>query len=132
MSPLHCQIDGSLRVHFYVFMQNVRPGQTNEAESHSLLDQFVEAGGNFLDTADVYQRGLSEEIIGSWLSKKPSLRQKLIIATKVCGAMDSSPNSRGLTRHHIMNGIEGSLKRLKTDYIDIYQVCCFNICIFYM
>jgi aryl-alcohol dehydrogenase-like predicted oxidoreductase len=103
-----------------------RPGQTDEAESHALLDQFVAAGGNFIDTADVYQNGLSEEIIGTWLSKKQELRHRLVIATKVCGIMDSSPNARGLTRHHIMNGIEGSLKRLRTDYIDIYQTHCWD------
>lgn len=88
------------------------------------MDQFVAAGGNFIDTADVYQYGLSEKIIGSWLAKQSAdLRKKLIIATKVCATMDrSDANALGLSRHHIMESIRGSLSRLQTSYIDIYQV----------
>ena len=91
--------------------------------SHVLLDRFVEAGGNFIDTADIYQFGMSETIIGKWLVKRPELRSKLIIATKVWGPMDKDDaNARGLSRHHIMQAVEQSLKRLHTDYIDLYQV----------
>lgn len=91
--------------------------------SHNLLDRFVEAGGNFIDTADIYQFGMSETIIGRWLVKRPELRSKLIIATKVWGPMDKDDtNARGLSRHHIMQAVEQSLKRLHTDYIDLYQV----------
>ena len=83
----------------------------------------MEAGGNFIDTADIYQFGLSEIIIGNWLVKRPELRSKLIIATKVWGPMAKDDcNARGLSRHHIMLAVEQSLKRLQTDYIDLYQV----------
>ena len=100
-----------------------RPGQLNEEESHEILDQFVAAGGNFIDTADISQMGLAESIIGAWLAKHPELRKKVIIATKVLVQMDATdPNSGGLSRHYIFQAVENSLKRLQTDYIDIYQV----------
>jgi len=99
------------------------PGQSNEEESHEILDQFVAAGGNFIDTADLYAMGISETIIGTWLAKHPELRKKLIIATKLFGPMDhSDPNCVGLSRHHIMEAVESSLKRLQINYIDLYQV----------
>lgn len=67
--------------------------------------------------------GLSETYIGNWLAKNPELRKKLIIATKLCAPMDrSDPNSGGLSRHHIMQAVDDSLKRLQTTYIDLYQV----------
>ena len=87
------------------------------------MDQFVAAGGNFIDTADVYQTGVSETFIGTWLAKNPELRKKLIIATKLCAPMDrTDPNSVGLSRHHVMESVENSLRRLQTTYIDLYQV----------
>ena len=87
------------------------------------MDNFVQAGGNFIDTADVYQFGLSEAIIGNWLAKNPEIRPRMVLATKVWGPMDQSdPNGRGLSRHHIMHAVEQSLQRLRTDYIDLYQV----------
>ena len=87
------------------------------------MDQLVAAGGNFIDTADIYQMGLSETYIGTWLAKHTELRKKLIIATKLSAPMDrSDPNSCGLSRHHIMQAVEDSLKRLQSDYIDLYQV----------
>ena len=99
------------------------PGQSNEEESHEILDQFVAAGGNFLDTADMYSVGLSETIIGTWLAKHPELRKKIIIATKLfCPLVRDDPNCAGLSRHHIMEAVENSLKRLQTNYIDLYQV----------
>jgi len=94
--------------------------QCSETESHAILDRFVELGGNFIDTADVYQQGLSEEIIGNWLSKQK--RSNLVIATKVRGTMGDAPNDLGLSRKHIMDGVDASLKRLQTDYIDLYQI----------
>lgn len=104
-----------------------RPGQSDEAESHALLDQFVAAGGNFIDTADVYQFGISETYIGNWLVKNPELRKKLIIATKLCAPMErSDPNNGGLSRHHIMQAVDDSLKRLQTNYIDLYQTHCWD------
>ena len=71
------------------------------------MDQLVAAGGNFIDTADIYQMGLSETYIGTWLAKHTELRKKLIIATELSASMDhSDPNSCGLSRHHIMQPVE--------------------------
>ncbi len=95
---------------------------TSEADSHAVLDNFVAAGGNFVDTADVYAGGRSEEILGNWLKTKP--RDKVIIATKV--RFGAEPNDVGLSRHHILNQVEVSLRRLQTDYIDLYQVHCWD------
>jgi len=98
--------------------------ETSEADSHVMLDRFVAAGGNFIDTADVYSRGVSEEILGRWLAKKP--REELVIATKGRWGTDDPdhrrPNQYGLSRKHLIAACDASLKRLKTDYIDLYQV----------
>lgn len=94
--------------------------ETTVGDSFAIMDRFVEAGGNFIDTADVYARGVSEEIVGSWLQGKR--RDDLVIATKVRFAMGEGPNDVGLSRKHIMAGIEASLRRLGTDYIDLYQI----------
>lgn len=98
--------------------------ETSEADSHAIMDRFVEVGGNFIDTADVYSRGISEEIIGRWLKRKN--RDDLVIATKVRFPMGEGPNDVGLSRKHIMQGVEASLRRLQTDYIDLYQVHCWD------
>lgn len=94
--------------------------ETSEQDSFRIMDYFVNAGGNFIDTADVYSLGLSEEIVGRWL--KQQHRDDLVIATKVRFGMGSGPNDVGLSRKHIMAGVEASLRRLGTDYIDLYQV----------
>ncbi len=94
--------------------------ETSEAESFNLLDRFVDAGGTFIDTANVYAEGRSEEIIGRWLRNKQ--RDDVILATKVRWAMGSSPNDVGLSRKHILKAVEDSLRRLQTDYIDLYQI----------
>lgn len=94
--------------------------ETSEQLSHQMLDRFVDAGGNFIDTADVYSRGVSEEVLGRWLKGKP--RDDLIIATKVRGAMGEGPNDVGLSRKHIVAAVEASLRRLGTHYVDLYQV----------
>jgi aryl-alcohol dehydrogenase-like predicted oxidoreductase len=94
--------------------------EASEELSYQMLDRFVEAGGNFIDTADVYSRGISEEILGRWLKGKR--REDLIIATKVRGGMGDGPNDAGLSRKHILAGVEASLRRLGTDYVDLYQV----------
>lgn len=94
--------------------------ESTEKGSYQILDRFVEAGGNFIDTADVYTRGVSEEILGRWLKDKP--RDDFIIATKVRFAMGEGPNDEGLSRKHILSAVEASLRRLGTDYIDLYQV----------
>jgi aryl-alcohol dehydrogenase-like predicted oxidoreductase len=94
--------------------------ETPEAESYPLLDRFVEAGGNFIDTANVYSTGISEEIVGRWLAKQQ--RDDFVIATKVRFPMSDGPNDAGLSRKHILASVEASLRRLQTDYIDLYQV----------
>jgi aryl-alcohol dehydrogenase-like predicted oxidoreductase len=94
--------------------------ETTEGDSFKILDRFVEAGGNFIDTADVYSAGISEEILGRWLKGKR--RADFVIATKVRFSMGSGPNDIGLSRKHILDGVENSLRRLGTDYVDIYQI----------
>lgn len=94
--------------------------ETSEEESRQIMDRFADAGGNFIDTADVYTRGVSEETVGRWLKDKP--RDDFIIATKVRWPMGEGPNDVGLSRKHILAGVEASLRRLDTDYIDLYQV----------
>ncbi|SHM39394.1 aldo/keto reductase [Gracilibacillus kekensis] len=94
--------------------------ETSESDSFKILDYYKEKGGNFLDTADVYTRGASEEIVGNWL--KGQRRDDFVLATKVRFPMGDGPNDIGLSRKHIMAGIKESLHRLKTDYIDLYQV----------
>ncbi|WP_269432535.1 aldo/keto reductase [Gordoniibacillus kamchatkensis] len=94
--------------------------ETSEADSFRIMDRFVDAGGNFIDTADVYTRGASEQIVGKWLKTKQ--RDDIVVATKVRFAMGEGPNDVGVSRKHIMAGLEASLRRLGTDYIDLYQV----------
>jgi 1-deoxyxylulose-5-phosphate synthase len=81
----------------------------------------LEAGINFFDTADVYSAGLSEEITGAHLGEMAS-RDEIVVATKVHGAMGHSPNKRGLSRKHILEGCDNSLRRLGMDFIDLYQI----------
>jgi len=94
--------------------------ESSEELSFQMLDRFVAAGGNFIDTADVYSRGVSEEILGRWL--KDRARDDFVIATKVRFPMGDGPNEAGLSRKHILAGVEASLRRLGTGYIDLYQV----------
>jgi aryl-alcohol dehydrogenase-like predicted oxidoreductase len=101
-----------------------RENEATEEESFQMMDRFVAAGGNFIDTADVYSTGISEEIVGRWLKKQP--RNDLVIATKVRFPMGSGPNDVGLSRKHILHSVEASLRRLQTDYIDLYQVHCWD------
>ena len=93
-----------------------------EKVSHQILDDFVAAGGNFIDTANVYTN--SEKVIGNWLAAKPNpkeFRRKLIIATKFRSPMGDDVNSKGASRKHIADAVEQSLRDLQTDYIDLYQ-----------
>jgi aryl-alcohol dehydrogenase-like predicted oxidoreductase len=97
--------------------------------SHTIMSRAIELGCNFFDTADVYSRwaegndgGVSEQIIGEWLASGAVRRDTLILATKVRGTMGEAVTSKGLSRHHIMNAVDASLRRLQTDYIDLYQV----------
>ncbi|KAK7095022.1 hypothetical protein V1264_006486 [Littorina saxatilis] len=97
------------------------PGQLDEAGSHALINRYVEWGGNFIDTANIYGRGKSETIVGSWLAKQE--RDRFVVATKVRGTMDSTnPNAVGLSRRHIIDSVEQSLRRLQTDYVDLLQI----------
>lgn len=93
----------------------------DQAGADALLKRAVEAGVNFIDTANIYTEGQSEEITGQAIHNLGLQRDSLILATKVRGKMGDGPNDVGLTRQHIMAQVEGSLKRLKTDYIDLYQ-----------
>jgi aryl-alcohol dehydrogenase-like predicted oxidoreductase len=94
--------------------------EATEADSFKMLDRFVEAGGNFIDTADVYSKGTSEEILGRWLKDKH--RDDFVIATKVRFRTGPGTNDVGLSRKHILAGIDNSLRRLGTDYVDLYQI----------
>lgn len=106
---------------------NVFGWTCDEAASFEVLDAYAEAGGNFIDSADVYARwapgnqgGESEAVLGRWMRERGN-RERMVIATKVGSAMGEGPNERGLGRQHIMAGVEASLRRLQTDYIDLYQ-----------
>ena len=99
----------------------------DEATAFAVMDAFVEGGGNFIDTADVYSRwapgnpgGVSEEIIGRWMKARGN-RQDIVLATKARGRMWEGPNGEGLSRGHLMRAVDDSLRRLQTDYIDLYQ-----------
>ncbi|MBI3961909.1 MAG: aldo/keto reductase [Deinococcus sp.] len=93
--------------------------ESDEDTSRRIIDRFLEAGGNFLDTANVYTQGRSEEIVGRALKGR---RDRVVLASKVRFPMGTGPNDVGLSRAHIMSAIEQSLRRLQTDYLDLYQV----------
>lgn len=93
----------------------------NEEQSRPIIKKALEMGINFFDTANVYAEGTSEEIIGSAL-KDYANRDEIVIATKIHGRMHQDPNGAGLSRKAIMSEIDKSLKRLKTDYVDLYQI----------
>ena len=90
--------------------------------SHALLNTYVEAGGNFIDTADVYTAGTSEEIIGHWLQARPEAARNMVLATKGRFPMDAGPNDVGTSRRHLRRALEASLKRLGVEHIDLYQL----------
>ncbi|HCE17853.1 MAG TPA: aldo/keto reductase [Anaerolinea thermolimosa] len=99
----------------------------DEKAAFEVMDAYVEAGGNFIDTADVYSAwvegnpgGVSEEIIGRWMKARGN-RHLMVVATKFNGRMWPGPNGDGLSRGHVMKAIDDSLRRLQTDYIDLYQ-----------
>ena len=94
-------------------------GRNDEPSSFRVLDQALDLGVNFIDTADVYNLGKSEQVIGNWIKGR---RDRLVIATKFVMDMDDYPNSRGASRYHIFNAVEDSLRRLNTDHIDLYQI----------
>ena len=92
----------------------------DEQESHAIIKKYLEAGGNFLDCADVYAGGSAENIVGKFLPK--IRRDEVVIASKCYFPMGDKPNSYGVSRKHVIASCEASLKRLKTDYIDLYYI----------
>ncbi len=93
-----------------------------EAEGRPFIQHAWEAGINFFDTADMYSLGVSEEILGRAIKNLGISRDCVVIATKVFNPMSDDPNARGLSRKHIFHSIENSLRRLQTDYVDLYQI----------
>src|SRR3954449_1888722 len=101
--------------------------ESDEAVSHAQLDAFMEAGGTLIDTADVYSQGLSEAITGRWLARRPAaVRSQVVLATKGRFPMGDGPNDVGLSRRHLHDAIDASLRRLGVDVIDLYQVHAFD------
>jgi aryl-alcohol dehydrogenase-like predicted oxidoreductase len=101
--------------------------EADVAASHAQLDRFVEAGGNLIDTADVYSAGRSEEIIGQWLADRPTdVTDPVVLATKGRFPMASDPNGLGLSARHLNRALDGSLRRLGADAIDLYQAHGFD------
>ncbi len=96
-------------------------GVTNEVDSFAIMRKAVAAGINFFDTANVYNKGESERVVGRFL-KDNNLRDQIVLATKVNGRMGDLPNEAGLSRYHIVRACEDSLRRLQTDHIDLYQL----------
>ena len=101
-------------------------GALQQSEAEALVKTSVDQGINFIDTADVYSEGLSEEITGQALHGLGIARHDVVLATKVFGETAKGPNGRGSSRTHIIDGVKASLKRLKTDYIDLYQLHGFD------
>src|ERR1700761_8795140 len=114
-----------IKVYPFAFGGNVFGWTIDEQQSFKILDAFVDAGLDFIDTADVYSAwvpgnkgGESETIIGKWI-KKSGKRDKVVVATKV--GMQMAEDKKGLSKKYIIKEVEDSLKRLQTDYIDLYQ-----------
>ena len=101
-------------------------GALQQSDAERLVGQAYDAGINFLDTADVYSAGLSEQITGQALRNLKIPRDRVIVATKVYGETGEGPNSRGASRQHILDGVQASLKRLQLDHIDLYQIHGFD------
>lgn len=97
-------------------------GQLDQGVADSIVARALDAGVNFIDTADVYSDGLSEEITGKAIVNSGRKRSDVVLATKCTGQTGSGPNDRGSSRGHIMDAVKASLKRLNTDHIDLYQI----------
>ena len=102
-------------------------GDLQQADAERLIGQALDAGINFIDTADVYSGGLSEQVTGQALKNLKVPRENVVVATKVFGEMGSGPNARGASRSHILDGVKASLKRLQLDHIDLYQIHGFDL-----
>jgi len=101
-------------------------GSLQQAEVDRLVGQSIDAGINFIDTADIYAGGVSEQLTGQALKNLKVPRENVVVATKVFGETGSGPNARGATRSHILDGVKASLKRLQLDHIDLYQIHGFD------
>jgi aryl-alcohol dehydrogenase-like predicted oxidoreductase len=101
-------------------------GDLGQADAERLVGQAIDAGINFIDTADVYSGGVSEQITGQALKNLKIPRENVVVATKVFGETGAGANARGLSRGHIADGVKASLKRLQLDHIDLYQVHGFD------
>jgi aryl-alcohol dehydrogenase (NADP+) len=106
--------------------KNWRPWVLEEEESRPFIRRALELGINFFDTADMYSLGVSEEILGRALKDFGPPRDRLVIATKLFSPVGDDPNQRGLSRKHVMHSIDDSLRRLGTDYVDLYQIHRFD------
>lgn len=101
--------------------------ETDEEGSHAQLDAFLEAGGNLVDTADVYSAGVSEQIVGRWLAaRSPEVTDRVVLATKARFPTGDDPNDVGLSRRHLQRALEASLRRLGVHTVDLYQVHAFD------
>jgi aryl-alcohol dehydrogenase-like predicted oxidoreductase len=96
--------------------------EADEATAHRLLDDYAAAGGNFIDTADVYSAGGSESIIGRWLAAHPTEARQMVVATKGRFPMGKGPNDLGISRRHLAAALDASLQRLRVEQIDLYQM----------
>ena len=103
--------------------------ETDERAAHEQLDVFVEAGGTFVDTADVYSAGASEQIVGSWLASRPAeVRDRVVLATKGRFAMGEDPNALGSSHRHLRRALDASLARLGVEHVDLYQLHAWDPC----
>ena len=101
--------------------------ETDESTAHAQLDRFVEAGGTLVDTADVYNAGISEQIIGTWMARQPvTVRDSIVLATKARFPMGIGPNDAGLSRRHLSRALDASLRRLGIADVDLYQVHAYD------
>lgn len=96
--------------------------EATEETSHAILDDYLAAGGNLIDTADVYSAGVSEEIIGRWLAKRPEAKDQVVLATKGRFPMGKGPNDLGTSRRHLTKSLDDSLRRLGVEQVDLYQM----------
>jgi aryl-alcohol dehydrogenase-like predicted oxidoreductase len=101
-------------------------GALQQADAERLIGSALDGGINFIDTADVYSEGLSEQITGQALKNLKVPRENVVVATKVFGETGSGPNARGASRSHILDGVKASLKRLQLDHVDLYQIHGFD------
>ena len=97
-------------------------GKLGQQEAEALIRRAIDHGINFIDTADIYSSGVSEEMVGQSLKNIGIRREEVVVATKVFGTMGPRPNDRGASRGHILDGVKASLKRLQVDHIDLYQL----------